>query len=305
MELIFENVEERDEFFMMHVCPSKCGGTDFTGFDCMRGKCIECWEKSGVKYRVKNQPTPDHPVPIEEQKKNGMFATFEALKSGDAIVKCGGGWYIERKKEEPKKHWMDEKFEDYVREVTRGDIQMFAIPARQCGKTELQKRMINALYGKDGIGFTTPTYSVLQKLDYEYRHNKNWKEALEVFIDKHDRIKKPQIEKVIFNDPATIVFWADGSKTVVKCQPGDTFNKETGLAMAISKRALGDKRRYYEKFKKWIPELKEEVKTELEPAIVNPYEDAMRAMKNLEKAFKEYNTTITELKINYPNSGKE
>lgn len=114
-----------------------------------------------------------------------------------------------------------------------------------------------------------------------------------------------KIKKVIFNDPATIVIWADGSKTVVKCQPGDTFNKETGLAMAISKRALGDKRRYYEKFKKWIPELKEEVKTELEPAIVNPYEDAMRALKNFEVTLNKYKYSIPELKINYPNSGKE
>lgn len=66
-----------------------------------------------------------------------------------------------------------------------------------------------------------------------------------------------EIEKVIFNDPATIVIWADGSKTVVKCQDGDTFSKETGLAMAISKRALGDKSNYCEVFKKWIPEIEE------------------------------------------------
>ena len=39
-----------------------------------------------------------------------------------------------------------------------------------------------------------------------------------------------KIEKVIFNDPATIVIWADGSKTVVKCQEGDVFDKEKGLA---------------------------------------------------------------------------
>ena len=30
------------------------------------------------------------------------------------------------------------------------------------------------------------------------------------------------IRKVIFNDPATIVLWSDGSKTVVKCGPEDT-----------------------------------------------------------------------------------
>lgn len=63
------------------------------------------------------------------------------------------------------------------------------------------------------------------------------------------------ITKVIFNDPATIVFWSDGTKTVVKRIFEDTFDKEKGLAMAISKKAMGNEGNYYEVFKKWIPEL--------------------------------------------------
>ena len=43
-----------------------------------------------------------------------------------------------------------------------------------------------------------------------------------------------EIKNVIFNDPATIVFWEDGTKTVVKCQDGDEFDPEKGLAMAIA-----------------------------------------------------------------------
>ncbi len=60
------------------------------------------------------------------------------------------------------------------------------------------------------------------------------------------------IENVIFNDPATIVFWLDGSKTVVKCQLGDTFSKELGLAMAICKKVYGNKGNYNDVFKKWV-----------------------------------------------------
>ena len=60
------------------------------------------------------------------------------------------------------------------------------------------------------------------------------------------------IKDVIFNDPATIVFWTDGTKTVVKCQPGETFDPEKGLAMAISKRVLGNDYGYYETFAKHI-----------------------------------------------------
>ena len=63
----------------------------------------------------------------------------------------------------------------------------------------------------------------------------------------------PQIKNVIFNDPATIVFWTDGTKTVVKAQDDDVFDPEKGLAMAISKKALGNKGNYCNELKKWLP----------------------------------------------------
>ena len=61
------------------------------------------------------------------------------------------------------------------------------------------------------------------------------------------------IKNVIFNDPATIVFWSDGTKTVVKAQDDDWFDPEKGLAMAITKKALGNKGNYCNEFKKWLP----------------------------------------------------
>ena len=67
------------------------------------------------------------------------------------------------------------------------------------------------------------------------------------------------IKKVIFNDPATVVIWSDGTKTVVKCQPGDVYSKELGLAMCISKKYLGNKGNFNEVFKKWIPEDEEPI----------------------------------------------
>lgn len=70
--------------------------------------------------------------------------------------------------------------------------------------------------------------------------------------EKNKAIYDSMIQRVIFNPPATIVFWRDGSKTVVKCGENDIFDPEKGLAMAISKRAFGDNRDYYEVFAKWI-----------------------------------------------------
>lgn len=66
--------------------------------------------------------------------------------------------------------------------------------------------------------------------------------------------KLPEIKDVIFNEPATIILWADGTKTVVKCQEGEGYDPEKGMAMAISKKALGNKGNYCEVFKKWLPE---------------------------------------------------
>ena len=51
------------------------------------------------------------------------------------------------------------------------------------------------------------------------------------------------IKKVIFNAPATIVLWNDGTKTVVKCSENDIFDPEKGLAFCFLKKLLGD--RYY------------------------------------------------------------
>ncbi len=59
------------------------------------------------------------------------------------------------------------------------------------------------------------------------------------------------IRKVIFSNPATIVLWSDGTKTVVKCGPDDIFDKEKGLAMAIVKKMAGNDSRFHKVFKKW------------------------------------------------------
>jgi len=59
------------------------------------------------------------------------------------------------------------------------------------------------------------------------------------------------IKKVIFHDPATIVLWEDGTKTVVKCQEGDTYSKEIGLAMCMLKKYMGNESNFNNVFKKY------------------------------------------------------
>ena len=66
----------------------------------------------------------------------------------------------------------------------------------------------------------------------------------------------PEVKKVIFNDPATIVYWKDGTKTVVKCQKGDDFDPEKGFAMAFLKKCWGNKGNFNDKLIKIIKEAK-------------------------------------------------
>lgn len=98
---------------------------------------------------------------------------------------------------------------------------------------QASKNAINSVYGLTAANFDNP------------------------YATKERREKSMySIKNVIFNDPATIVFWADGTKTVVKAQGDDIFDPEKGLAMAISKKALGNKGNYCNELKKWLPEEK-------------------------------------------------
>ena len=50
----------------------------------------------------------------------------------------------------------------------------------------------------------------------------------------------PAYERIIFNNPATIILWKDGTKTVVKCGPNDVYDPEKGLAMCLLKKLCGN-----------------------------------------------------------------
>ena len=64
---------------------------------------------------------------------------------------------------------------------------------------------------------------------------------------------KDGLKKVIFDEEAgvTVAIWWDDSKTIVRCQEGDTFDKEKGLALCYMKKALGNRGSFNETLKKW------------------------------------------------------
>lgn len=61
------------------------------------------------------------------------------------------------------------------------------------------------------------------------------------------------IKEVIYNNPATIILWSDGTKTVSKCHSSDTYSKETGLMLCVIKKLIGSTR-INDILRDWIPE---------------------------------------------------
>lgn len=59
------------------------------------------------------------------------------------------------------------------------------------------------------------------------------------------------ISRVIFNNPATIILWADGTKTVAKASKGDAFDPEKGFAVACAKKLLGNGEAFRTELAKW------------------------------------------------------
>ena len=60
--------------------------------------------------------------------------------------------------------------------------------------------------------------------------------------------EKFETERVIFNPPATVVYWTDGTKTIVKCD-NDDFSEEFGFAMACVRKLYGTRNLFKRQYK--------------------------------------------------------
>lgn len=61
--------------------------------------------------------------------------------------------------------------------------------------------------------------------------------------DRDTTMNAVDVQKVIFNPPATIVFWGDGTKTVVKTMSGESFDMYHGFTAALAKKIYGNSTR--------------------------------------------------------------
>lgn len=90
----------------------------------------------------------------------------------------------------------------------------------------------------------------------------NWDDVIKFLSGwyKFDKVKVADdsiISRVIFNNPATIILWADGTKTIAKTHGDDAFDPEKGFAVACAKKLLGNGDSFRMEFAKWAPVDKE------------------------------------------------
>ena len=108
------------------------------------------------------------------------------------------------------------------------------------------------------------------------------------------------IKNVIFNPPATVVYWTDGTKTVVKCNENDIFDPEKGLALAVAKRCAGNRGAYYTEIRRWVKksghvqpmadttEEKDKVNTPKPSAPEHSFEKFKKAVANAKEHYDKY-----------------
>lgn len=109
--------------------------------------------------------------------------------------------------------------------------------------------------------------------------------------------KTTNIDRVIFNDPATIVFWKDGTKTVVKCHPEDTFDEEIGFMCCYLKRILSSKE--YTKFCGYLNDIWEQKNNRLyREALEKKMAEKVKARKHECKCGESYHVEIHNPVIN-------
>lgn len=69
-------------------------------------------------------------------------------------------------------------------------------------------------------------------------NNNNW-DLLIVKPANKSKPATPSVKRIVYHNPATIVFWQDGTKTVVKCMDGEPFEKYAGFCAALAKKVFG------------------------------------------------------------------
>lgn len=115
--------------------------------------------------------------------------------------------------------------------------------------------------------------------------------------------RRIDVDKVIFNGPATIIQWKDGSKTVVKCMEGDVYDPEKAVMMATMEKIFGSKA----KLKKWLKEMTQYADIYIEaPETVNtPVDEPKEKVPMTNAATDPRNAAFRKFVLNWANEEEQ
>ena len=119
---------------------------------------------------------------------------------------------------------------------------------------------------------------------------------------KYETYNPLHVDRIIFSPPATIVFWKDGTKTVVKCADGEPFSEYNGFAAALLKKVFGSnsavkkiiqRKKQYDASAKATPASAQTTTLEQRfKELVNEYEHLKNRAENLNLYLRKVETTF-------------
>lgn len=172
------------------------------------------------------------------------------------------GKYIEVLYNSLKKNGIDSKViaNDYTCMLTTSEVIMYAYWKDPIRWTISDFHGYDVMFGNNvlttkaektfpGVYFNRPKGGVTRWIINQHKNTNS-----DAATHKYNSKNIPEIKTVHFNYPATVVLWEDGTKTVVKCNPDDFYSPETGLALCIAKKSLGNQSNFNNIINKWVNE---------------------------------------------------
>lgn len=131
-------------------------------------------------------------------------------------------------------------------------------------------------------GFSSQAERVTEVMDEKAKNLKDFENR---FFGTY---KIPEVREIRYNGPATIVFWEDNTKTVVKVQPDEEYyDPDKAFAMAVCKKLFGNKfNRHLTKAQKAFEKSCEEER------IKNPVKVICSTANNFDNFWRKINTYV-------------
>ena len=230
-----------------------CGNCKYASASCHEKPCVDCYSKSNWVYAWKSYKFKTGDIVTSKLDTNGIKNIYIYLYNG---------WVLRVPNYVVVRSECNYRFSTYMLKLIDDNI---AVSYDICNLEYPVAEVITEHDNRAKTFYITETLNEWFSILIKDKPYKAWTvkdpglgyKDYGTRYDKYPTLNANFIKRVIFSDPATIVFWEDGTKTVVKTQDGEKYDKEKGFAMAVCKKVFGNERDYYNIFKRWMRKGKE------------------------------------------------